>query len=144
MSPLKLFEYMATKKPIITSDMPVLREFLKDKYNSLLCNPKKENEWVSAIHKINKNSILKKLITDNAFNDLKSKYSWSMRAENILDAHKNTNKILIFNANLDGVGAENVITIITNNLFNKKKHVKLAYNWFFFLHLASYFLSGVL
>ncbi len=126
MSPLKLFEYMATKKPIITSDMPVLKEFLKDNHNSLLCNPKNESEWVNAINKIYKNSSLKKLITENAFNDLKSKYSWSMRAENILDAHKNTNKILVFNANLDGGGAENVITMITNNLFNKKKYVKLA------------------
>ena len=126
MSPLKLFEYMATEKPIITSSMPVLKEFLKNNHNSLLCDPKKEAEWINAINKIYKDNSLKKLITKNAFNDLKSKYSWSMRAENILNTHKKTNKILVFNANLDGGGAENVITIITNNLYSKGKHVKLA------------------
>ena len=35
-------------------------------------------------------------------------------------------KILIFNANMDGGGAENVLTIITNNLIEKNKNVKLA------------------
>ena len=50
----------------------------------------------------------------------------SLRAENILNSHKSTNKILIFNANLDGGGAENVITIITNNLFDKNNKIQLA------------------
>lgn len=126
MSPLKLFEYMATEKPIITSSMPVLREFLKNNHNCILCNPKKKDEWIKAIYKVNNNRNFKKYITQNALNDLKFKYSWNLRAENILNTHKQTNKILIFNSNLDGGGAENVLTIITNNLFHKNKKVQLA------------------
>ena len=36
-SPLKLFEYMSHKKPIIASDLPVIREVLDEK-NSILVN----------------------------------------------------------------------------------------------------------
>ena len=126
MSPLKLFEYMATEKPIITSSMPVLKEFLKNNYNCILCSPKKSDEWIRAINKIYQNPNFKRYIAQNALNDLKLKYSWSLRAENILNSHKSTNKILIFNANLDGGGAENVITIITNNLFDKNNKIQLA------------------
>ena len=35
-SPLKMFEYLATGIPIISSDLKVLREILKDQKNSLL------------------------------------------------------------------------------------------------------------
>ncbi len=38
MSPLKVFEYMASRKPIIASDLPVLREVLNEK-NAMLVSP---------------------------------------------------------------------------------------------------------
>ena len=126
MSPLKLFEYMATEKPIITSDLPVLREFLKDNYNCLLCNPKNLEEWEKAIKKLNYNNSLKKFLTSNAINDLKSKYSWTKRVERIVDSYNKSKKIIIFNANLDGGGAENVLTIITNKLKEQNRNVKLV------------------
>ncbi len=126
MSPLKIFEYMATKKPIITSDMPVLREFLNNNENCILCNSKKIDEWISAIKKLKSNNDFKKRITDNAYNELVNNYTWSKRAKNIINFNQVSNKILIFNANLDGGGAENVITIISNNLCLKKPNVMLA------------------
>jgi glycosyltransferase involved in cell wall biosynthesis len=39
MSPLKLFEYMAHGKPIVSSDLPVIREVLRDSVNSVLVSP---------------------------------------------------------------------------------------------------------
>ena len=51
MSPLKMFEYMASGKPIISSDLPVLREVLKNEYNAYLVNSKNVNDWISAIKK---------------------------------------------------------------------------------------------
>lgn len=126
MSPLKIFEYMATKKPIITSDMPVLREFLKNNKNCLLCNSKNVSEWIFAIKKLTYNSNLKNRITNNAYRQLIDNYTWSKRAEKIINFNKVSNKIIIFNTNLDGGGAENVLTIISNNLSLNKSNVVLA------------------
>ncbi|GAG00742.1 unnamed protein product, partial [marine sediment metagenome] len=39
MSPLKMFEYMASGKPIIASDLPALREVLKQGKNAILVDP---------------------------------------------------------------------------------------------------------
>ena len=39
MSPMKMFEYLASGKPIISSDFPVLREVLEHKKNALLVKP---------------------------------------------------------------------------------------------------------
>lgn len=126
MSPLKIFEYMSTRKPIISSNMPVLREFLTNNYNSILCNSKKTEEWVLAIQKLTDSKRLRKIITNNAFDNFIKKYTWTRRAEEIIKFDKTSNKILIFNANLDGGGAENVITIISNKLAIKKPNVTLA------------------
>ena len=38
MSPLKLFEYMQAKKPIITSDLPAINEILTNDEDAILCN----------------------------------------------------------------------------------------------------------
>ena len=96
-----------------------LREFLNNNENCILCNSKKIGEWISAIKKLKSNNDFKKRITDNAYNELVNNYTWSKRAKNIIN-NQVSNKILIFNANLDG-GAENVMLIISNNLCKKPR-----------------------
>jgi glycosyltransferase involved in cell wall biosynthesis len=39
MSPLKMFEYLAAGRPVIASDLPAVREVLRDGDNALLCPP---------------------------------------------------------------------------------------------------------
>jgi len=50
-SPLKMFQYMAHKKPIIASDLPVLREVLNNN-NAILIPPDDIDAWVKAIYKL--------------------------------------------------------------------------------------------
>lgn len=125
MSPLKIFEYMAAKKPIITSDMKVLREFLNHS-NSILCDSNNIDQWVRAIKKLNKSKNYKNKIAKKAHYDFLKNFTWIKRAEKILNLNKQYNRILIFNSNLAGGGAENVLRIIANNLADKKKHINLA------------------
>jgi len=85
MSPIKLFEYMSAKKPIITSDITSLREFMIHKYNCLIV--KKEdnvNEWREAINLILNDKKLSTSIVYNAFSDLKTKYTWDIRVKKIV------------------------------------------------------------
>jgi glycosyltransferase involved in cell wall biosynthesis len=82
MSPLKLFEYMSSGVPIISSDLPSIREILVNNHNGLLCKPNDLKSWVKAIKKLDKQELAKK-ISKNAYSIYKSKYNWKFRAYEI-------------------------------------------------------------
>lgn len=48
MSPMKVFEYIAASRPIISSDLPSLREILSNN-NAILCDCRDASQWTSAI-----------------------------------------------------------------------------------------------
>ena len=47
-SPMKAFEYMAAGRPILSSDLPVLREVLNDG-NAVLLDPQEVDAWQAAL-----------------------------------------------------------------------------------------------
>lgn len=81
-SPMKLFEYMAAGKPIISSDLPSMREVLNGK-NALFVTPNDPNALGAAIEKLVKDDGLARSLAIQAKNDSKN-YSWEKRAEKIL------------------------------------------------------------
>lgn len=88
MSPLKLFESLASGTPIICSNIKVLREILKDGYNSILINNYEDkNQWVTEIRKIEKDKKKLKFLSDNALSTSKN-YTWYKRSKNFLDLYK--------------------------------------------------------
>lgn len=82
-SPLKLFEYMASKRPIVASDLPSIREVVTEKECAFAQanNPK---SFSDAIQKIFSDQRFSEEIVANAFSKAQ-KYSWGKRAENILN-----------------------------------------------------------
>jgi len=86
MSPLKIFEYMASNVPILCSRIPVLEEVLIDNENALLCAPNDINEWKSALYELHKDKKKGKLLASNAFNVFKEKYTWQARATNLIES----------------------------------------------------------
>jgi len=85
MSPLKLFEYMAVGKPILCSDLPVLREIMRDKDNSLLLPPDNLNAWVRALRNVSWDEEYVKYLGDNAQKEFYDNYTWDARAEKLLN-----------------------------------------------------------
>lgn len=83
MSPLKLFEYMSVNRPIISSNLPVLREVLKSNYNCKLVKYNSELEWSNAIKLLKNNLEFSNDLASNAYLDFKKKYTWDIRAINI-------------------------------------------------------------
>jgi len=86
MSPLKIFEYMSAGKPIVCSDLPVLREVLTDGENALLCNPDSIVEWREALCELRRNDALRDQLITNGKIDFEEKYSYHARAQKIIGA----------------------------------------------------------
>lgn len=84
MSPLKVFEYMAAGKAIITSDHAVLKEVLIDEETALVCDPDAIASWVKALERLRKDVPLRERLGRNAYCEFKAKYSWEKRTENIV------------------------------------------------------------
>jgi glycosyltransferase involved in cell wall biosynthesis len=83
-SPLKLFEYMASGSAIVASDLPVIREILKDGENSLLCPPEDTGKWLEAVRSLKENPTLRVRIARSGRKELIEKYTWKRRAAKIL------------------------------------------------------------
>jgi glycosyltransferase involved in cell wall biosynthesis len=89
MSPLKLFEYMAHGKPILSSDLPVIREILRDSVNSVLVSPDNPSDWVNALRRLREDRIFRDQIGLQARADFLSRHSRIARATNILKEIEN-------------------------------------------------------
>lgn len=85
MSPLKVFEYMAAGKAIACSDLPVLREVLTHERTALLCSPVDPNNWVEALVRLRDEPDLRKRLAATAREEYLSKYTWTARAEKVLE-----------------------------------------------------------
>lgn len=83
MSPLKIFEYMAACRPMIVSDLPVIREVLEHKHNALLVDPEDVESWVHAIEHIRNNPKIARAMADRAHSEYLKHYTWSSRTKNI-------------------------------------------------------------
>jgi len=82
-SPLKLFEYMASGRPIIASSLPALREILNDK-NALFFKPDDAPDLARAIKMLKSSQMLGYHLSQQALADVKE-YTWDNRARRILD-----------------------------------------------------------
>lgn len=83
MSPIKIFEYMSSAKPIICSDLPVIREVLDDT-NALLLDPYSVNDWINGIQKVLQDTEWSSLLAQKAYEDFNDHYSWYKRGEAIV------------------------------------------------------------
>ncbi|MCR8538802.1 MAG: glycosyltransferase [Prochlorococcus marinus CUG1439] len=84
MSPLKMFEYMSTNVPIISSDLNVIKEVLSNEINCILCSAENTEMWVKSIKRLKEDNKLGSEIANNAFKDLISKYTWDIRTKKLI------------------------------------------------------------
>jgi len=79
-SPLKAFEYMAAGKPIIASDLPVLREVLVHGENAMLCDCEAVDEWAETLERLRGDDELKEHLSRQAKAIFLEQYTWQARA----------------------------------------------------------------
>ncbi len=82
-SPLKLFEYMASRRPIVASDLPSLREILAEK-EAVFFKPNDPKDLAEKIKDILANPILADQISQGASQKVQN-YTWSNRVRRAID-----------------------------------------------------------
>ncbi|OKH24470.1 group 1 glycosyl transferase [Hydrococcus rivularis NIES-593] len=83
-SPLKLFEYMVVKRPIVASALPTIMTVLRDRENALLAEPDEPLSFKDAIANLLENPILANNIAERAFQEVQN-FTWDKRAKRIVE-----------------------------------------------------------
>lgn len=126
MSPLKLFEYMASGVPFVSTRLPVIEEFLIHEEHCLLVDYD-SSSWVEAIVRILGDASLRHHLTSKSLAEVRTKYGWNKRARLMLEslvcnassheqATKEKIRVAFVIGSLDGGGAEQQLTKIINNI----------------------------
>ena len=82
-SPMKMFEYMAAGRAILTSDLPVIREVLDDS-SAAFAPPEDAPAWIAALKSLLADPARRAAFASTARRNVE-KYTWLARAEKILD-----------------------------------------------------------
>jgi glycosyltransferase involved in cell wall biosynthesis len=82
-SPMKVFEYLASGRAIISSDLPVLREVLNE-HNAVLLPPENVDVWDDALQTLAADSDRREALGKQARTDA-DRYTWLKRTQTALE-----------------------------------------------------------
>jgi glycosyltransferase involved in cell wall biosynthesis len=83
-SPIKLFEYMASRRALVASDLPSIAEVVTDGESALLVPPSDVDALAEAIRRLKDDAGLRARLAENAYALVMEKYTWEARAKHIL------------------------------------------------------------
>ncbi len=79
-NPMKMFEYMAAGRAIVTADLPVIREVL-DESRAVFCPPDDLPAWTGSLLKLSRDPERRETLARNALREVE-KHTWIVRARN--------------------------------------------------------------
>lgn len=82
-SPMKMFEYMAAARAIVSADLPVIREVLNEK-NAVFCAPNEIGDWRLEIERLLEDEARRTQLGNQARRDVEG-YTWLAREEKVLE-----------------------------------------------------------
>ncbi|MBN1287335.1 MAG: glycosyltransferase [Anaerolineae bacterium] len=83
-SPIKLFEYMASGRPIVASDLPAVREVVAHEVSALLTPPGDPDALAKALRRLSGDPALGARLAANARALAEKEHTWEKRAGDIL------------------------------------------------------------
>jgi len=81
--PLKLFDYMVSRRPIVASALPTIMTVARDQQNVILAEPDDPISFKEAILSLFENPVLANTIAECAFQEVQD-LTWDNRAEQVL------------------------------------------------------------
>ena len=75
---------MASRRPMVVSDLPSLCEVLVEGETALFIPPDDPKALAGAVERLVEDRLLSSGIAENAYKEVAEKYTWKKRAENIL------------------------------------------------------------
>jgi glycosyltransferase involved in cell wall biosynthesis len=85
-SPMKLFEYLASGRPVVVSDLPVLREVVTDGVDVLAVPPDDAAALANALTRLRDDPALGERLAAEAGRRVRAEHTWDVRARRILAA----------------------------------------------------------
>jgi glycosyltransferase involved in cell wall biosynthesis len=82
-SPMKMFEYMAAGRAIVSADLPVIREVLNED-NAVFCKPDESGDWRLVIESLLDDDSHRTALGNRARQDVQG-YTWVARAQRIMN-----------------------------------------------------------
>ena len=76
-SPLKILESMAAGVPVIASDLPAVREIMKDRKHGRLINPDRPGELARTIRILLQYPEMRKEMGENAQSEIRQNFLWN-------------------------------------------------------------------
>jgi glycosyltransferase involved in cell wall biosynthesis len=84
-SPIKLFEYMASGRAIVATDLPSTAEIVTHEETALLVPPSNVDALAAALARLHADAALRERLAANARQVVYARYTWAARARAILD-----------------------------------------------------------
>ncbi len=91
-SPTKLFEYMASGKAIVASNLDQMGQILSHEETALLTTPGNADEIADCIIRLANDAKLRQTLGKNAREEVVKKYTWNIHVQKILEALSRDNK----------------------------------------------------
>ena len=84
-SPLKLFEYLASGRPVVAGDVPSVREIVRDRDHALLLEPENTDAWTRGLQELLGNRSVAAEMAQRG-RELAISCTWSNRARPLVDS----------------------------------------------------------
>lgn len=86
MSPLKIFEYMSYAKPILVSNLSVLKEALEPDHTAVFIKSDDASAWAAALRDLMSDPVKRQALGKRAHDAFLQRFTWSRRAARLLEA----------------------------------------------------------
>ncbi|MDE0608868.1 MAG: glycosyltransferase family 4 protein [Anaerolineaceae bacterium] len=83
-SPVKLFEYMSSGRPLVATDLPAVAEVVRHEEHALLVPPDDIPALREALLRLQEDAALRQRLACNAREEVMQRYTWAHRARRIL------------------------------------------------------------